>query len=72
MPKTETPTKQYVCRYPFQITPDLKPLAGRNPDDIKWLHFAVGDTVPERIVKASPSLLDELPGRGFQVRKVEV
>lgn len=58
---------KYEARIGFNIPKDLKPFAGR---DCEWLRFDPGDSVPEKVVKADPSLLDEIPGRGTPVVRV--
>ena len=70
-PKEREPVAKarYECRYPFSVTADLKPRSGR--ENVPMRDFEIGDEVPENVVKASPDLLDELPGRGTCVVKVE-
>jgi hypothetical protein len=62
----------FVCTFPFQTTADLKPYASR--PDVKWVHYQIGDPVPEKTIKASPGLLKPIPGLGrgeIRVKKVE-
>lgn len=59
---------KYQARIGFNIPRDLKPFAGR---DCEWLRFEPEESVPEKVVKASPSLLDDIPGRGAVVVRVE-
>ncbi len=63
---------RYECIKEFEVTADLKPYHGPDgkPRDVKWIEYKVGASVPEKVVKASPSLLGT-PDREACVRKVE-